>query len=73
MPGILDCGDCPGPAIVTRLAQVKLWNKPMEENVTKVYIGPCILDHCPYNEAIIRKNQGKGPFGLFSLNSHHAI
>ncbi|MBW2739968.1 MAG: hypothetical protein JRE64_14245 [Deltaproteobacteria bacterium] len=53
------------PAIVTRLAQVKLWNKPMEENVTKVHIGPCILDHCPYNEAIIRKIKAKAHSGYF--------
>ena len=24
--GLLSCGDCPGATIVTRLAQVKLWN-----------------------------------------------
>ena len=45
--GILNCGDCPGATIVTRLAQINLWNKPMEENVTKVHIVPCILQHCP--------------------------
>ena len=57
--GILNCGDCPAPAIVTRLAQVKLWNKPLEENVTKVHIAACIIDHCPYSETIIKKIKAK--------------
>ena len=26
--GLLNCGDCPGTGIITRLAQVKLWNAP---------------------------------------------
>ncbi len=29
--GLLNCGDCPGATIVTRLAQVNLWNAPMGE------------------------------------------
>lgn len=57
--GLLNCGDCPGATIVTRLAQVNLWNKPMEERVTKIHIGPCILDHCPHKDTIISKIKGK--------------
>jgi len=57
--GLLNCGDCPGAAIVPRLAQMNLWNKPMEEKPTKVHIGPCIVDHCPYKEAIIDKTRSK--------------
>ncbi len=57
--GLLNCGDCPGATIVTRLAQVNLWNKPMNEKVTKVHIGPCIVDHCPYKETIINKIKAK--------------
>jgi predicted metal-binding protein len=57
--GLLNCGDCPGATIVTRLAQVSLWNKPMEEKVTKVHIGPCIIDHCPYKETIVNKIKAK--------------
>jgi len=57
--GLLSCGDCPGAAIVTRLAQVNLWNKPMEEKPTKIHVGPCIVDHCPYKETIIDKIRAK--------------
>ncbi|MBW1776856.1 MAG: CGGC domain-containing protein [Deltaproteobacteria bacterium] len=57
--GLLNCGDCPGATIVTRLAQVNLWNKPLEEKVTKVHVGPCITDHCPYKETILNKIKAK--------------
>ncbi|MGD9210421.1 MAG: CGGC domain-containing protein [Desulfobacteraceae bacterium] len=57
--GLLNCGDCPGTTIVTRLAQANLWNKPMDEKPTQVHIAPCIIDHCPYAETIIRKIEAK--------------
>ena len=57
--GILNCGDCPGAAIVPRLAQISLWNKPMEEKVTKVHVGPCIMDHCPHKETLLNKIKAK--------------
>ena len=57
--GLLNCGDCPGAAIVTRLAQISLWNKPLEEKVTRIHIGPCIVDHCPYKETLIAKIKAK--------------
>lgn len=57
--GLLNCGDCPGAAIVPRLAQVNLWNKPMGEQVTKVHIAPCVVDHCPYSETLIKKIKAK--------------
>ncbi len=57
--GILGCGDCPGASIVPRLAQVKLWNAPMEEKPTKVHIATCLLDHCPHKDAIISKIKAK--------------
>ena len=53
--GMLNCGDCPGAAIVMRLAQVNLWNKPMNEKPTKVHIGACIKGHCPHKDIIIEK------------------
>lgn len=53
--GLLNCGGCPGAGIVPRLAQVKLWNAPMEEKPTKIHIGPCLADHCPHSETIIKK------------------
>ncbi len=57
--GLLNCGDCPGATIVTRLAQVNLWNKPMNEKITKVHIAPCITDHCPHKDTIISKIKAK--------------
>ena len=57
--GLLNCGDCPGATIVTRLAQMNLWNKPQDERVTKVHIAPCITDHCPHAETIIKKIKAK--------------
>lgn len=57
--GLLNCGDCPGATIVTRLAQVKLWNAPLEEKPTKIHLGPCITDHCPYKETIVNKIKAK--------------
>ncbi len=57
--GILNCGDCPGATIVTRLAQVKLWNAPLGETVTKIHLGPCLTDHCPHKELIINKIKAK--------------
>ena len=57
--GLLSCGDCPGSAVVTRLAQMSLWNKPMGESVTAIHIGPCLTMHCPYAETIIKKVKAK--------------
>lgn len=57
--GLLNCGDCPGASIVPRLAQMNLWNKPMNEKVTKVHIAVCLTDHCPHKEAIINKIKAK--------------
>ena len=57
--GLLNCGDCPGAAIVPRMAQVALWNKPMGETVTKVHIAPCIMDHCPHKDTLLKKIKAK--------------
>lgn len=57
--GLLNCGDCPGCTIVTRLAQVNAWNRPMGEVPTKVHIAPCITDHCPHSETIMAKIKAK--------------
>jgi predicted metal-binding protein len=57
--GLLNCGDCPGATIVTRLAQVSLWNKPMDETVTKIHLGPCIVDHCPHVKPLLKKIKAK--------------
>ena len=57
--GLLSCGDCPGAGIVTHLAQVKLWNAPLNEKPTKVHLGPCLTDHCPHKDAIIKKIKAK--------------
>lgn len=57
--GLLNCGGCPGAGIVTRLAQVKLWNAPMGEKPTKIHIAPCIFQHCPHKDDMIRKIKAK--------------
>jgi predicted metal-binding protein len=57
--GLLSCGDCPGAGIVPRLAQVKLWNAPLEEKPTKIHLGPCLVDHCPYVGVIAEKIKAK--------------
>lgn len=57
--GLLGCGGCPGPAIVTRLAQVKLWNAPMQEKPTVIHIAPCIAEQCPYKDSIMAKINAK--------------
>ena len=57
--GLLSCGDCPGAAIVTRLAQVKLWNAPMDEKPTVIHLGPCLVDHCPHKDTIVKKIKAK--------------
>lgn len=57
--GMVGCGGCPAPAIVTRLMQVKLWNAPMNEKPTVIHIAPCIAEQCPHKEEIIKKITAK--------------
>ncbi|MFZ5427848.1 MAG: CGGC domain-containing protein [Thermodesulfobacteriota bacterium] len=57
--GLLNCGDCPGAAVVTRLAQVKLWNAPLGEKPTVIHVGPCVTDHCPHKDVILKKLSAK--------------
>jgi predicted metal-binding protein len=70
--GLLSCGDCPGAAIITRLAQVKLWNAPMDEKPTKIHVGPCLIDHCPYGDEIVVKIQAKSGIEVI-LGTHPYI
>ncbi len=57
--GLLNCGDCPGASIVPRLVQVLLWNAPLGEKPTRIHLGPCLTDHCPYWESLIGKIEAK--------------
>ncbi|MDW7771482.1 MAG: CGGC domain-containing protein [Desulfobulbaceae bacterium] len=57
--GMIGCGGCPAPAIITRLMQVKLWNAPMNEKPTVIHIAPCVAEQCPYKDEIIRKIAAK--------------
>lgn len=57
--GMLGCGGCPGSSIVIRLAQVKLWNAPMNEKPTVIHLGPCMAHHCPNVETITKKIRAK--------------
>ena len=59
MLGILNCGDCPGAGIATRMGSFKHWNGPMEELPTKIHIAPCILTGCPHKEVLISKIKAK--------------
>jgi predicted metal-binding protein len=68
--GILNCGDCPGASIVPRLIQVKLWNMPLDEQPTKIHIGPCIADNCPYYDDLITKIQFKS--GIEVIEGTHS-
>lgn len=69
--GLLSCGDCPGATVVTRLAQVKLWNDPMGEKPTKVHIAPCISDHCPHADTIVTKIMAKA--GVEVIEGTHSF
>ena len=57
--GLLNCGDCPGATVVTRLSQAKLLKAPMGETTTKIHPGPCITDHCPHKETLLNKMRAK--------------
>lgn len=57
--GLLHCGGCPGVAVVNRMAQVKLWNAPFNEKPTKIHLGTCLVNHCPYKEELIAKITAK--------------
>lgn len=57
--GILGCGDCPGAGIVPRMAQVKLWNAPMDEKPTRVHVATCLMDHCVHKETLLKKIHAK--------------
>ena len=57
--GMLNCGDCPGATIVTRLAQLKFWNMDLDEQPTAIHLGPCLVDHCPYKDHIVGKIRAK--------------
>ncbi len=70
--GVLNCGDCPGAGIVPRLAQVQLWNAPLNEKPTKVHIAVCLRDHCPYFEEIVEKIKNKAGVEVI-LGSHPYI
>ncbi len=45
--------------MVTRLAQAKLWNAPLNERPTAVHVAPCILDHCPHSQTLLAKIKAK--------------
>ncbi len=57
--GVLGCGDCPGAAIVPRLALMRAWNEKLGEIPTRVHLGPCLVDHCPYRDDLLEKIHGK--------------
>ena len=67
--GMVGCGGCPAPAIVTRLMQVKLWNAPMNEKPTVIHIAPCVAEQCPHKAGIIKKITDKA--GIRDIEGTH--
>ncbi|CCO22046.1 CGGC domain-containing protein [Maridesulfovibrio hydrothermalis] len=59
LTAIIGCGDCPGVAIVPRMAQIKLWNAPMDEVPNIVHIAPCLASHCLHKDTLISKIKAK--------------
>jgi predicted metal-binding protein len=50
--GFLNSGGCPGTAAGIRLIQFKLWNAPMGELPTKIHLGNCLANNCPYRDTL---------------------
>lgn len=67
--GLLGCGGCPASSIVTRLAQVKLWNAPMDVKPTAIHIAPCIAEQCPHKQDLMAKIRAKA--GIPVLEGTH--
>ena len=67
--GLLNCGDCPGATVVTRLAQMNLWNAPMDEKPAKIHVGPCLTLHCPHKDTIVGKIKAK--CGIETIEGTH--
>ena len=67
--GLLNCGGCPGASIIPRLIQVKLWNMPLDEQPTKIHLGPCLSDHCPYYDDLATKIKVKA--GIDVIDGTH--
>ena len=57
--GMLGCGGCPGQGVVIRMAQFRAWNAKLNEVPTKIHLGPCLTQHCPYSETLIKKINAK--------------
>ena len=66
--GIINCGDCPGEAVISRLMQLKLWNKPMDELPTKIHVAPC-LGACPHKDKIMTMLKDKA--GIETIEGTH--
>ena len=58
--GLLNCGDCPGATIVTRLAQIKLWNRPHGRKAHKDPPGTVHHGQLSAQGRNHRKNKGQG-------------
>lgn len=54
--GLTACSECPGAAIVPRLALQ--WNSPIGEEPTKIHLAPCVLK-CPHGQRIVDEVKAK--------------
>ncbi len=67
--GLLNCGDCPRRNIVTRLAQLNLWNNRWTKRSPRSISAPASRIIVPTGKAIIKKNPGQVGGGVI-LGTH---
>jgi predicted metal-binding protein len=53
--GIMSCGGCPGTSMIARMITMALWCETAYEKPTEIYLGPCMLRSCPYNDVLTNK------------------
>ena len=53
--GIMSCGGCPGTSVIARMITMALWCASAYEKPTEIYLGPCILRSCPYNDVLTNR------------------
>ena len=53
--GIMNCGGCPATSVIARMITLSLWCASIYEKPTQIYVAPCILKSCPYNDVLTKK------------------
>jgi predicted metal-binding protein len=57
--GILNCGGLSWGSGGHKACSVKLWNAPLGELPTKIHIGNCLANNCPYRDTLLPKIEHK--------------